>query len=86
MTETQNVVNMVVPVGDIRLQLGDKGIVFMPADNITAKEVALIFQMFLNGIMQRQGTLDFESFIAKHNLQRHFTEIKDEPKEGQETA
>ena len=83
---TEEVKTDVVPVGDIRLQLGDKAIVFVPTDDITAKEVALVFQMFLNGIMQRNGTLDFGSFIVKHNLQKHFAEIKDEPKEGQEAA
>lgn len=83
---TEEVKTDIVPVGDIRLQLGDKAIVFMPTDDITAKEVALIFQMFLNGIMHRQGNLDLGSFIVRHNLQKQFAEIKDEPKEGQEAA
>lgn len=88
MTDVKTEVNdtTVVPVGDIRLQLGDKAIVFVPSDDITGKEVALVFQMFLNGIMQRGGTLDFGSFIVKNNLQKHFAEIKDEPQEGQEAA
>jgi hypothetical protein len=66
----------VMPIGDIRIQIQDKSIVFAPADDITAKEVSLIFLMFFNGIMQREpNVLDFGAFIVKHSLQRHFAEL-----------
>lgn len=68
-----------VPVGGIRIQNGDHAITFAPTDDITAKEVALIFQMFLNGIMHRgEGLLDFGTFIMENNLQKHFARIEEE--------
>jgi hypothetical protein len=75
--------NTTVPVGGIHIQNGDQSIYFNPTDDITAKEVALIFQMFLNGIMRREaGLLDFGSYIVANNLQKHFAEVKDESEEG----
>lgn len=80
MSETKS-----VPVGGIRIQNGDQAISFSPADDITAKEVALIYQMFLNGIMHRGTELvDFGGYILANNLQRHFVEIRDEPQEKAE--
>ena len=71
-----------MPVGGIRIQSGDDSIVFAPAEDITAREVAMVFQMFINGIMHRgPGKLDFGSYIVGNNLQRHFVAITDEPKE-----
>lgn len=69
-------------VGDIRLQLGDKYFVFAPTDDITPKEVALIFQMFLNGIMQKNnGYIDFGTYLKTHNLERQFSEMVQENSE-----
>ena len=79
--------NKTIPVGGIRIQNGDHSIAFVPTDDITAKEVALIFQMFINGIMHRSNELlDFGGFIVANNLQKHFAEIKDEPQESQENS
>lgn len=70
---------VVLPVATIRLQLGDKAIGFNPADDITGKEVALIMQMFLNGVFSDHAAMiDFGSYINHHNLGRHFSEIKEE--------
>ena len=77
---------MVVPVGDIRIQMADKAVVFAPKDDITGKEVALIFQMFLNGMGQRQGIVDFDSFLKAHGLYKHFAEIANESEKSQENA
>lgn len=75
--------NTTVPVSNIRIQNGGESIFFNPTDDITAKEVALIFQMFLNGIMHREAKLlDFGSYILANNLQKHFAEVKDESEEG----
>lgn len=72
-----------IPVADIRLKLDTTELLFVPQDDITGKETAMIFQMFFNALFHKSEKLiDFGSFIAKHNLQRHFAEIKDEPKEG----
>lgn len=86
--KTQNAAETLsIPVGDIRIQMGNEAIVFNPADDMTAKEVALVMQMFLNGIGHRGTALiDFGAFIVKHNLQRHFARIEDEPKKSEETA
>jgi len=82
---TEGTKNTSIPVGDIRVQMGEEAIVFNPADDITGKEVSLIMQMFLNGLGYRgDGLIDFGSFIVKHNLQRHFARIENERKEEQE--
>lgn len=69
-----------VPVGDIRIQMGNDAILFSPEDDMTAKESALIMQMFFNGFAHRDSAsvIDFGGFIAKHNLQRHFKAIQDQ--------
>ena len=76
-----------ISVGDIQIQLDGHSIIFAPTDDITGKEVAMVLQMFLNG-MAHKGTevIDFGSFINKHNLQKHFAEIKDEPQESKENS
>ena len=82
---TEETKNTSIPVGDIRVQMGEEAIVFNPTDDITGKEVSLIMQMFLNGLGYRgDGLIDFGSFIVKHNLQRHFARIENERKEEQE--
>jgi hypothetical protein len=82
---TEETKNTSIPVGDIRVQMGEEAIVFNPTDDITGKEVSLILQMFLNGLGYRgDGLIDFGSFIVKHNLQRHFARIENERKEEQE--
>jgi len=82
---TEGTKNTSIPVGDIRVQMGEEAIVFNPTDDITGKEVSLIMQMFLNGLGYRgDGLIDFGSFIVKHNLQRHFARIENERKEEQE--
>jgi hypothetical protein len=82
---TEGTKNTSIPVGDIRVQMGEEAIVFNPTDDITGKEVSLILQMFLNGLGYRgDGLIDFGSFIVKHNLQRHFARIENERKEEQE--
>lgn len=87
MTEETKTSPAVSPVADIRIKLDTMDLLFSPQDDISGKETALIFQMFFNAVFHKTDTLiDFGSFIAKHNLQKHFVEIKDEPKEGQETA
>ncbi len=82
---TEETKNTSIPVGDIRVQMGEEAIVFNPTDDITGKEVSLILQMFLNGLGYRgDGLIDFGSFIVKHNLQRHFARIENERKKEQE--
>ncbi len=82
---TEEIKNTSIPVGEIRVQMGEEAIVFNPTDDITGKEVSLIMQMFLNGLGYRgDGLIDFGSFIVKHNLQRHFARIENERKEEQE--
>ena len=82
---TEETKNTSIPVGDIRVQMGEEAIVFNPTDDITGKEVSLILQMFLNGLGYRgDGLIDFGAFIVKHNLQRHFVRIENERKEEQE--
>lgn len=77
----------VIAVGDVRINLGQQSFAFTPADDMTGKESALVLQMFMNALAYRgDGVIDFGSYITKHNLQKHFTEIKDEPKESQEAT
>jgi hypothetical protein len=76
--ETETKAETVIPVGDIRIQSGDNAVIFTPTDDMTAKECALIMQMFLNGIGHRQATkIDFGSFIEANNLSRHFSLLKE---------
>lgn len=71
------VTQTVVPVAKIRLQLGDKAISFEPTEDITGKELAMITQMFLNGVFaNKEALIDFGSYINENNLGRHFVEIK----------
>jgi hypothetical protein len=70
--------NQAVPVGDIRIQLGEEALVFSPTDDMTGKECAKILVMFLNGMMAKQP-IDLGSYIAQHNLAKHFTAIPNEP-------
>lgn len=66
-----------VEVGDIHFQLDDRTFLFNPANDITAKEVCLVLQMVLNVMAQKSSAkVDLGSFIAKHNLARHFVEFK----------
>lgn len=75
--------NAFAPVGGIQIQGADGSIAFVPADDITAKESALIMQMFLNGLMYRKDKpLDFGGYILANNLQRHFVQIKAEAQEA----
>ena len=39
---TEETKNTSIPVGDIRVQMGEEAIVFNPTDDITGKEVSLI--------------------------------------------
>lgn len=77
--------NQAVPVGDIRIQLGEEALVFSPTDDMTGKECAKILVMFLNGMMAKQP-IDLGSYIAQHNLSKHFSRIENERKESQEGA
>lgn len=75
-------VKEVSPIGEIRIQLGDQSIVFKPADDITAPEVARLMVMFLNGLMAK-SPVDFGAYINQHNLGKHFS-LLEGPKETKE--
>lgn len=77
--------NSALPVGDIRIQFGDHFVIFTPTDDITGKECAQLMVMFLNGIMAKSA-VDMNSYIAQHNLSKHFTLVANEPKTSEETA
>lgn len=65
-----------VPIGEIKIDMDDLSLVFNPTDDITPKEVALIFQMFLNALIHKDEMfLDFGGYMEKHNLKKHFTQI-----------
>lgn len=67
-----------IPVGGVTIRMGEESIVFTPADDMTGKECALVMQMFLNGLAHRDKNLvDFGTFIANNNLQRHFSKIEE---------
>ena len=76
--DESNVAKPVMPVARIQLQMNGLSFVFRPLDDITPKEVAFIFQMFLNGIIAGSKIIDFEAYINENNLSRHF-EIVEEP-------
>jgi hypothetical protein len=68
-----------VEVCSLNFQLNNRSFLFSPSDDITAKEVCLILQMILNVFAQKGNVkIDLESFIEKHNLMKHFTEVKNE--------
>lgn len=70
-----------VEVCSLNFQLNNRSFLFSPSDDITAKEVCLILQMILNVFAQKGNVkIDLESFIEKHNLMKHFTEIVQEQK------
>ena len=70
-----------VEVCSLNFQLNNRSFLFSPSDDITAKEVCLILQMILNVLAQKGNVkIDLESFIEKHNLMKHFTEIVQEQK------
>lgn len=67
----------VVEVGEIHFQLNDRTYLFTPTNDITAKEVCYVLQMVLNVMAQKSNNkVDLGSFIAKHNLTKHFAEFK----------
>lgn len=69
----------VVEVGGLNFQLDDRSFIFSPLDDITAKEVCLILQMILSVLAQKgDAKVDLGSFMQKHDLMKHFTEIKNE--------
>lgn len=68
--------NKYVPIGEIKLDLNGLSLVFNPSDDITAKDVALLFQMFLNALIHKnEDYLDFGGYMEKHDLRKHFVEI-----------
>ena len=68
-----------VEVFGLNFQLNNRSFLFSPSDDITAKEVCLILQMVLNVLAHKGNVkIDLESFIEKHNLMKHFTEVKNE--------
>lgn len=69
----------VVPVATMQIQIGDHMLLFKPADDMTAKECALLTQMFLNAVfVQGQAIIDFGTYIAENQLHRHFV-VPDKP-------
>jgi hypothetical protein len=46
---------------------------YTPTEDITAHEVALLLPMFLSPFMQ----IDYQSYVDKNNLRRHFTKIEE---------
>ena len=73
-----------IPVGDIRVQLGEQALVFTPTDDMTGKECAKILVMFLNGMGARQP-IDLGSYITQHNLLKHFTVLPNESEKAEST-
>lgn len=69
-------VTNVKPIGEIKLDIGDVSLIFNPKEDITPKEVALIFQMFLNSILNpNELYFDFGGYMEKHDLKKHFVQI-----------
>lgn len=69
-----------VQVGEVRFHFDGKSYNFSPTDDVSAKEVCLILQMVLNVLANKSASVDIASFIAKHNLGRHFPESEEETK------
>lgn len=82
---TEEVKTEVVPVGDIRIQLGEQSLVFTPTEDMTGKECAKAMVMFLNGLMAK-SPIDLGSYIAQQGLSKHFTVLANEPEKSQEAA
>ena len=49
---------------------------YTPTDDITTYEVALLLPMFLSPFMN----IDYQTYVDKNNLRRHFTKIIKEEK------
>lgn len=70
---------MTTEIGEIKIDTDHEAFVFRPADDITAKEVALIFQLFLNFILNKEAdSVNFDAYVIKHSLGRHFFKIRKE--------
>ena len=65
-------------VGNISFSQKDKPrLKYIPQEDITPYELALLFPLFACGLMiQRYGFYNFWGYIEKHNLMRHFEEVK----------
>ena len=66
-------------VGNISFYQRDKpsSLKYIPQEDITPYELALLFPLFACGLMnQRYGYYNFWGYIEKHNLMRHFEEMK----------
>lgn len=67
------------PIGEIKIDMDDVSLVFDPKEDITPKEVALIFQMFLNALIHKEEKyLDFNGYLESKNLKKHFTRLVNE--------
>ena len=65
-----------VEVGGLTFQFDDKELLFSPSDDITPKEVCLILQAVLNVLAHKGNVrIDLGTFIEKHNLSKHFSEV-----------
>lgn len=65
------------PIGDIRFVQKDlPAWKYAPKDDITNKELALLFPLFAIGSMsQNYCSYDFRGYIEKNGLLRHFEEV-----------
>ena len=76
-TETQTQPTF-IPVGDIKIQIGNVDLIFTPAKDITGYDVAKLLVMFLNGIMAKEP-INLGDYIAQHDLAKHFMLLQKDP-------
>jgi hypothetical protein len=69
---TETVAAITEVVGELRIALDDKAIVFRPADDLTPVELSHLMVMFINGLVAK-NKIDFGSYIEQKNLGRHFS-------------
>lgn len=61
------------PLTEIRFGFKDGMYRYFPTVDITPHEVALMLPLFINPFWRA----DYEGWIEKHNLRRHFTKIEE---------
>ena len=78
MTETTTTTEQTaIPVGDIKVQIGNVDLVFTPAKDISGYDTAKLMVMFINGLMAKQP-INLGDYIAQHDLSKHFTLLQNE--------
>ena len=86
MTEAQQATaSQIVPVGEIKVNIGNVELIFKPTDDITASDCTKLMVMFFNGVMAKTP-VDYGAYIAQHDLAKHFMLVQQEqPTEAQPT-